>query len=88
MSAKTEKKIKQLYRRDIREKVKEMSEIHIKDGPVFNKKPKYCPLWFWNWCVYFVCDLDFIVRYRLYKQNHPDVPEEETKPVETASDQK
>jgi len=71
MSAKTEKKIKQLYRRDIRDKVKEMADQHFKDGPVFNKRPKYCPLWFWNWCASFVCDIDFLIRYQIYLKNNP-----------------
>lgn len=68
MSKKQDKKVRQLFRRDIRTTLTELSEQHFKDGPVFNKKPKYCPLWFWNWCVKFTVDTAFLIRYRDYQK--------------------
>ena len=71
MSKKADKKIRQIFRRDMRATLDQLSNQHFKDGPVFNKKPKLCPLWFWNWCVTLVCDANFLMRYRIYIKNNP-----------------
>lgn len=73
---KQEKKLGQLYRRDMRAQVQAMAELHFKDGPVFKGKPKWCPLWLWNKTVMFVCDDLFIIRYQQYLRSHPKAAEE------------
>ena len=62
-----------MFRRDMRGTLEQLTNQHFKDGPVFNKKPRFCPLWFWNWCVTLVCDANFLMRYRIHIKNNPIV---------------
>ena len=68
MGQKQDKKVRQMFRREIRDHIKELNEQHFKDGPVFKLKPKYVPQWLWDKLVYNLMDEGFLVRYSLYKK--------------------
>ena len=44
MSEKTAKKIRQMYRKDVRRDAREMAELI---GNAMKPKPKWCPMWLW-----------------------------------------
>ena len=48
MGQKQTKKIRQLFRREIRDTVQKMASESFETGDLFNIKPKWCPLWLWE----------------------------------------
>lgn len=66
MGHKNDKKIRQLFRREIKGNIKELSLQHYKDGPVFKVKHKYCPQWLWDKAVDLIMDEAFMIRYSMY----------------------
>lgn len=68
MSQKKEKKMRQLFRREIRSKVDELTIQHFKDGDVYKQKPKWCPAWLWSKIMHLIIDDVFYVKYENYKK--------------------
>jgi hypothetical protein len=67
MSGKLAKKIRQIYKRDVRGIVKEatanLNEDLMGKNPPLKAKPKYCPKWLWKWVVFKVINKDFFEKY-------------------------
>lgn len=67
MSAKQAKKIRQMYRRDVREIVKDatsnLNEDLMGKNPPLRPKPKYFPRAVWRWIVFKVINKEFFEKY-------------------------
>ena len=69
MSSKQDKKLRQMFRKEIKGNIKELSEQHYKDGPIFKVKPRYCPQFIWDMATDLLMDEAFMIRYSLYLKN-------------------
>ena len=88
MSQKKHKKLKQLFRREIREKVREMTDEYFGQATVFKIKPNWCPQWIWSKCIAFVIDDSFMTKYEIEKRKWEQKEKSRTehKAEENASD--
>lgn len=70
MSQKNDKKLRQMFRHDIKHRLQDLTDDYFGgDAPVFNKKPKYCPMWFWNFLTNLIVDNGFLIQYKLRQKN-------------------
>lgn len=64
MSNKTDKKIRQLFRSQIRERVEKLTDEYFGgDAPVFKNKPRYVPQWLWSKLTAIIIDRGFLIQY-------------------------
>lgn len=67
MSGKLAKKIRQMYKRDVRGIVKDatanLNEDLMGKNPPLKKKPKYCPKSVWKYVVFKVINKEFFEKY-------------------------
>jgi len=69
MNEKSEKKIRQLMRQQIRERLEKLTDEYFGgDAPVFNQKPKYCPKWLWDKLTKIIIDNGFLIQYEIRKK--------------------
>lgn len=70
MSAKNEKKLRQMFRTEIKGRVEQLTDEYFGgDAPVFNPKPKYCPQWLWSKLTNIIIDKGFLIQYENRQKN-------------------
>lgn len=70
----TDKKMRQMFRREIRKHLDQMTrEYFMNDAPMFNTKPKWVPTKVWTWLVNFIVDRGFLIQYKIRQQKKADV---------------
>lgn len=67
MSNKAEKKLRQMFRHSIKDKLDDMTEEWFGEVSVFKDKPKWCPQWLWSKLIAFIVVDSFIVKYEIEK---------------------
>jgi len=66
MSDTNDKKMRQMFRRHIREHLEKLTtEYFLNDAPMFNQKPKWMPKKVWNWMIKKVVDFGFLTQYNI-----------------------
>lgn len=64
MSSKQDKKLKQMFRRNIRGQLDQMTKEYFSDeAPIFKIKPKWCPQWLWSKLIALLMDESFLLQY-------------------------
>ena len=70
MNEKADKKLRRMFRADIKEKLEKLTlEYFGGDAPVFNPKPKYCPEWLWSKLTNIIIDKGFKAQYEIRQKN-------------------
>ena len=81
MSAKNDKKMRQMFRSEIRDRLEALTDEYFGGGaPVFNPKPRFCPVWLWKALTNFIIDRGFLLQYEIREKN------KKAKPTDSSTD--
>lgn len=70
MSQKQEKKLRQMFRNDIKGRLEQLTDEYFGgDAPVFNPKPKYVPKWLWSKLTNIIIDKGFLIQYEIRQKS-------------------
>lgn len=70
MSAKNEKKLRQMFRGEIKGRLEQLTDEYFGgDAPVFNPKPKHVPQKLWSWLRNIIIDKGFLIQYEIRQKN-------------------
>lgn len=72
MSQKQEKKLRKMFREEIKDKIDDLTTQNFKHGEVYKNKPKWCPAWLWSKIVHLVIDDNFYIKYENWRKQQID----------------